>query len=304
MAASGAKETVTYDLVKSGDWKIDDIKFEGESAATAERRAPGAPGAARAEAAACRSRPSTCRRRRPDNGTRVHIKIRVTGFSVKPDGDAYRMDLAEDLETIGPDGQRLPALSRMGLETLRERTVPGHRRSRRVREHAHPDRRAAPGAYVARLTIRDHVGQNLKTHEVRFDLPDPRRRVRRPRLIRFLRARLDSPSRADGSAPREGRAPRRHLLGRRPPLHLSRSTTCAAGAPARDARATIRWRSTSTFTGRSSPISKASATTRSASPGRTGTAPASTASGCCGGSVPATTAGARRDSQALSATRK
>ena len=30
---------------------------------------------------------------------------------------------------------------------------------------------AAPGAYVARLTIRDHVGQNLKTHEVRFDLP-------------------------------------------------------------------------------------------------------------------------------------
>jgi len=30
---------------------------------------------------------------------------------------------------------------------------------------------AAPGGYVARLTIRDHVGQNLKTHEVPFELP-------------------------------------------------------------------------------------------------------------------------------------
>ena len=30
---------------------------------------------------------------------------------------------------------------------------------------------AAPGSYVARLTVRDHVGQDLKTHEVRFDLP-------------------------------------------------------------------------------------------------------------------------------------
>jgi hypothetical protein len=29
----------------------------------------------------------------------------------------------------------------------------------------------APGSYVARLTIRDNVGQTLKTHDVRFDLP-------------------------------------------------------------------------------------------------------------------------------------
>jgi hypothetical protein len=30
---------------------------------------------------------------------------------------------------------------------------------------------SAPGTYVARLTVRDHVGQDLKTHEVRFELP-------------------------------------------------------------------------------------------------------------------------------------
>jgi hypothetical protein len=80
------------------------------------------------------------------------------------------MDLAEDLETIGPDGQRLPSLSRMGLETLRERTSQA---SGSPAEFANTLNFIAPtpGAYVARLTIRDHVGQNLKTHEVRFDLP-------------------------------------------------------------------------------------------------------------------------------------
>ena len=62
MAASGAKETVAYDLVKSGDWKIEDIKFEGESAATAAHG--GAGGADGGAGEACRSRPSTCRRRR------------------------------------------------------------------------------------------------------------------------------------------------------------------------------------------------------------------------------------------------
>ena len=36
MAASGAKETVTYELTKEGgDWKIDDIKFDGEAALSA-----------------------------------------------------------------------------------------------------------------------------------------------------------------------------------------------------------------------------------------------------------------------------
>jgi hypothetical protein len=81
------------------------------------------------------------------------------------------MDLAEDLETIGPDGQRLPALSRMGLETLRERTSQATGAPAEFANTLTFTSTPAAGAYVARLTIRDHVGQNLKTHEVRFDLP-------------------------------------------------------------------------------------------------------------------------------------
>jgi len=167
MAASGAKETVTYELVKSGDWKIEDIKFEGESAATADASGGGGGGGSGGK---LRVETLDVQKEAADNGTRVHIKIRVTGFSVKPDGDGYQMDLAEDLETIGPDGQRLPALSRMGLETLRDKTsvadAPAEFANTLTLNGA-----AAPGTYVARLTVRDHVGQDLKTHEVRFDLP-------------------------------------------------------------------------------------------------------------------------------------
>jgi hypothetical protein len=167
MAASGAKETVTYELVKSGDWKIEDIKFEGESAATADASGGGGGGGS---GGGLRVETIDVQKEAAENGTRVHIKIRVTGFSVKPDGDGFQMDLAEDLETIGPDGQRLPALSRMGLETLRDKTsvkdAPAEFANTLTYNGA-----AAPGTYVARLTVRDHVGQDLKTHEVRFDLP-------------------------------------------------------------------------------------------------------------------------------------
>jgi len=167
MAASGAKETVRYELVKEGDWKIDDIKFEGESAATAQAGGGGGGGpgdALQIETLFVHKEPV-------GSGTRVDMKVRVTGFSVKPEGDAYRMDLVEDLETIGPDGQRLPALSRMGLETLHDRTPQATGAAAEFANTLNLTNSPAPGSYAARLTIRDHVGQNLKAHEVRFDLP-------------------------------------------------------------------------------------------------------------------------------------
>jgi hypothetical protein len=101
----------------------------------------------------------------------VGIKLRVTGFSVRPDAEGFRMDLAEDLETVGPDGQRLPTLSRMGLQTLREKTTDATGTSAEFNNSLTFPDSTPPGAYVARFTIRDHVGQHMKTHEVRFDVP-------------------------------------------------------------------------------------------------------------------------------------
>ncbi len=165
MAGSGTKETVTYELVRQGgDWKIDDIKFAGESAASARGGGGDSGGGLQIETV-------DLRKEEAGAGVRVAIKIRVTGFSVRPDGESYRMDLAEDLETIGPTGQRLSALSRMGLETLKERTSQATGASAEFSNTLNFTGSPASGSYVARLTIRDEVGQNMKTHEVRFDLP-------------------------------------------------------------------------------------------------------------------------------------
>jgi FHA domain len=170
MAASGTKESVTYELVKEGaDWKIEDIKFAGESATTAQGGGGGGPGDA--AAGGLQVETVDVSKEPAGDGTRVSIRVRVTGFSVKPDGDGYRMDLAEDLETLGPDGRKLPALSRMGLKTLRERTAQQTGNSAEFSNTLSFASSPAAGSYVARLTIRDDVGQNLKTHDVRFDLP-------------------------------------------------------------------------------------------------------------------------------------
>jgi FHA domain/Domain of unknown function (DUF4864) len=171
IARSGTKEAVSYDLSKrGGDWAIDDIKFEGESAASST--------AAAADSAPSQSGDLQIETldlsKEPGSGSSlavVHIKIGVSGFSVRPDGQGFRMDLVEDLETTGPDGRRLPALSRMGLETLRRPTADSTGNTAEFTNTLTFPDSTPPGAYVARFTIRDDVGKHMKTHEVRFDLP-------------------------------------------------------------------------------------------------------------------------------------
>jgi hypothetical protein len=169
VAKSGTKEAVTYELTRHGDWTIDDIKFEGEPASgtTADAGAGGGGGSS-----GDLQIETVDQSKEPGAGSvRVGIKLRVTGFSVRPDAEGFRMDLAEDLETVGPDGQRLPALSRMGLQTLREKTTDATGTSAEFNNSLTFPDSTPPGAYVARFTIRDHVGQHMKTHEVRFDVP-------------------------------------------------------------------------------------------------------------------------------------
>ena len=166
LAASGARESVTYSLTKqAGTWKIDDIKFEGEAATSAQGGGgEGSDQGLQVETVDLRKDPGA------GGGVRVGIKVKVTGFTVKPDGDGYRMDLAEDLETLGPEGQHLAGLSRMGLETLKERTSQATGASAEFTNTLNFTN-PKPGSYTARLTIRDDIGQKMKVHEVRFDLP-------------------------------------------------------------------------------------------------------------------------------------
>lgn len=168
---SGAKESVEYALVKEGgDWKIEDIKFENESAASATGGGGGGPGGR--PGAGNMAIETLDLRKEPEEGrgaVRVSIKIKVTGFEVEQEGDSFRMDLAEDIETIGPNGQKMPDLSRMGLETLQTKT--SDRSTPAEFTNSLTFVNATPGLYVVKVTIRDLVGASLKTHEVPFELP-------------------------------------------------------------------------------------------------------------------------------------
>jgi hypothetical protein len=166
--ADGIPEPVTYELVKEADgWKIDEIKFKLEEPAI-KGQTSGPAGGNQSTSLAIET--VDMQKRPSDAGAEVAIKIRVTGFSVRPEGDSYRMDLAQDLETMGPGGERIPELSRVGLKTLNETTAQASGNSAEFDTNltlAQPK----PGQYVARLTIRDLVAGDLKTHQVPFELP-------------------------------------------------------------------------------------------------------------------------------------
>jgi hypothetical protein len=85
-------------------------------------------------------------------------------------GDALRTDLVLDLETRAPTGERIPALSRMELQS-RDRpdgTDPAPYVDFDVTVTV---RDFTPGDYVARLTVRDQIGRDIRSQDVPFTLP-------------------------------------------------------------------------------------------------------------------------------------
>jgi hypothetical protein len=100
----------------------------------------------------------------------VKIDVRVTGFDLRPEGNLFRVDLAEDLETLGPDGKRIEELSRVGLETF-DRTLTSATGAAATFNNSLTFTKPDPGKYTAILTIRDLVGQKSGRREVPFDLP-------------------------------------------------------------------------------------------------------------------------------------
>lgn len=175
--AAGAKEEVTYTLIKEGGgWRITDIEF-GDSPPTVDQGGGATPvaaggsggGAVPGGGGSLRLETLAAEKSVDPPGHVVAIKLRATGFGTTGPADAPRTDLVLDLETRGPGGARLPDLSRMELQ---QRDRPDGL------EPPHVDfdvsvtlRGAAPGEYIARLTVRDQIGRDIKTQDVAFTLP-------------------------------------------------------------------------------------------------------------------------------------
>ena len=167
--ANAVKEDVAYTLVRQGgNWKISSIAF-GEDTGEPVSSNPTDGGSAGSGTGSLGLETLAVDKSGEAPANVVAIKIRATGFGTDGPADAPRADLVLDLETLGPGGQKLPDLSRMELQS-----------------RDHPDslappsvdfdvsvtlRDAPPGDYVARLTVRDQIGRDIKTQDVAFTLP-------------------------------------------------------------------------------------------------------------------------------------
>lgn len=165
-ASSGAKEAVRYELVKEGGaWKVAEIVVGDESASgsalIARARGPATLGLDRADVS----------KRRDGNLTRVLVSAEATGFQVRPESDGYTIDLALDVETLGPDGVRVEALSRADVQRYIQRTSLETGAVAAVSTPLLLDPATPPGPYTVRLTVRDLVGGGQADQQVQFQMP-------------------------------------------------------------------------------------------------------------------------------------
>jgi hypothetical protein len=160
---SSGTESVVYSLVEQeGAWKISGLAVGGDESDA------GSPPVEDSGALAV----EILRFSKAPQGSRVDVRfdVRVTGFDLRPEGAAFRVDLVEDLETFGPEGRRMDELSRPGLMTF-NRTTSSATGATATFKNAMTFARPTPGRYRAIVTIRDQVGQKSKKREVAFDLP-------------------------------------------------------------------------------------------------------------------------------------
>ena len=104
----GDLEDASFKLIHvGGAWKISDIEVGGERPQNAIPDT--GTGVMTIE-------PLAVEKRREGGTLRVTIRIQVTGFKVRPQGSIFAIELAEDVETIGPDGVVIEGLSRPDVE--------------------------------------------------------------------------------------------------------------------------------------------------------------------------------------------
>jgi hypothetical protein len=164
-AGTGVTESVAYRLTKEGGkWVIEDMEVEGDR--------PSAGGSAEAAEAA---QPVTLRaelaKTRQAGAVQVRIRAEAAGFSVRPDSGQFAYELAEDVETTGPDGQPVQELTRADVQRHQGRTSLAEGAVYPFERELTLDPERTPGTYVVRLTVRDIVGGGRSSRELRFDLP-------------------------------------------------------------------------------------------------------------------------------------
>jgi hypothetical protein len=161
--ASGESEAATFKLVQQGGaWKITDIEVNGERPQNAIPDTG---------SGVMTIEPQAVQKRRESGTLRVTIRIQVTGFKVRPEGSIYAIDLAEDVETSGPDGVVIEGLSRPDVERFAGNTSLPTGAFASFTTNLTMDPNSVPGTYQVKLTVRDLVGGGSATFTAPVDIP-------------------------------------------------------------------------------------------------------------------------------------
>lgn len=169
---SGQKETATFELVKEGDqWKVDSIAF-GEGESTSDGSASGTQPVGFG-AGGLRLENAGVSKTRDGGSIKVEINVVVHGYTVSPrSGGDFALDLVEDVETLGPNGQRMDGLSKDGIERRQSATSessPPPPQTFSTTLTIDPDNPA--GLYTVRCTVHDMIGGAKQVVVANFTLP-------------------------------------------------------------------------------------------------------------------------------------
>jgi len=163
VAASGTTEEMSLHLVKEGGvWRVAGLEVAGDR--LEGKQASAGSGVMKVEL-------GEVQKRREGSVFKVAIKINVSGFQVRPEGDRFTIDLAEDVETWDPAGVRIEALSRPDVQRFRGSTSFEQGAVASLSTPLILDRESVSGEYRVRLTVRDLVGGGQASHELTFQLP-------------------------------------------------------------------------------------------------------------------------------------
>jgi hypothetical protein len=161
-SAKGDRETVTFELVdEGGQWKISGMDVGADHPEAQQVQGPGG----------LRVESVEVLKQAAGDTIEVRLTTNVAGFDVRPEGSQFGIDLAVDVETLGPDGVRVDALSRADVQRFRRTTSMEKGAVAPLTVPLILDRSLPEGSYTVRLLVRDRVGGGEALQEARFTLP-------------------------------------------------------------------------------------------------------------------------------------
>jgi hypothetical protein len=162
-STSDESENASFKLVKQGAaWKVTSIEVGGESPENA------VPDTGTGQMAI---EPLGVQKRQENGTLRVTLRIQVTGFKVRPEADHFAIELAEDVETTGPDGVVVDGLTRPDVERFAGSTSLATGAFASFTTNLTMDPQSTPGSYSVKLTVRDLVGGGNVSHVATVEIP-------------------------------------------------------------------------------------------------------------------------------------